>query len=234
MAIVLLCICVVPILLAQGTESPVVKSSCIHVAHESGRYSLSYFGHPCPHLNYTVLPATLYDTLAAWTHNSTHAKTLSLLDAFAINARLASLESSFEKIPAGIGHSLVLWPYKRYKWTKRAGMALAIAKDALGTSSPVVKKMLEDPYLKMGLAQVLTVRVSATKTEPYFDMKDTEEPTDSRRARLVAVFLAAESVFGSERERLAPSLSVEEASMQVPSHAEARRKNLGVFRLTEL
>jgi hypothetical protein len=97
MAIVLLCICVVPILLAQGTESPVVKSSCIHVAHESGRYSLSYFGHPCPHVDYAVLPPTLYDTLAAWTLNSTHAKTLSRLDAFAINARLASLESEFRE-----------------------------------------------------------------------------------------------------------------------------------------
>src|SRR6185295_17020146 len=69
-------------------EKPAV-AACLHLLHDGRKYSLSYSGQTCIHQDHVPLPEELYDALASWAFNASHAKILSEFDRYRVLARLA-------------------------------------------------------------------------------------------------------------------------------------------------
>lgn len=198
---------------ATNTVTP-----CVHLSQGGQNYSVTYFGHKCRHQGYTQLPEGQYDTLASWTFNASYAGFLSQFDRYRILARLATLDSRGAK---GFAHGPCNFgPWADYKWAEHAAQAFYGVSDALG-DAPVVTDSLINPILKLRLAQ--------KDRHMVLEFKDSTKLSDAKRARLVVVFLAAESNFSKQTALSAAPLTLDQAAKAKPKYESARRKTFEEF-----
>jgi len=205
---------------AADVATNTAATPCVHLSRGGQNYSLTYFGQKCRHQGYSQLPEGQYDALASWTFNASHAEILSQFDRYRILARLSTLDSRGEK---GFARGPCNYrPWADYKWAEHAAYAFYGVSDCLG-DAPVVTDSLIKPILKLRLAQ--------KDRHMVLEFKDSTKLSDTKRARLVVVFSAAESNLSKQTALLAVPLTLDQAAKAKPKYESARRKTFGEFRI---
>ncbi len=204
---------------AASTAEPDAAAVCVYLTHHDGvRYALAYAGRRCTRDGYEAVPRDRYDALASWSFNANHAGIISAIDHYRILARLATLDDRSTHGRYNIHSDFKRW--SDYKWADHATFAYLTALDALGRS-PVITGFLEAPLLRLGFA---------TKQNDRIELKQ-RRVSPAEKPHLLRLLATAEAELAKEARMRAVPRTLEEAAREVPSHEEARRRNLGVFRL---
>ena len=194
-------------------------AACIYMTHHGGaQYALAYSGRRCNREGYLTLPRHRYDAVASWSFNALHAGTISALDRYRILARLATLDERSKHGRSNIHDGFKRW--SEYKWADHTTSAYLTAVDALGRAE-VITAFMEIPLLRLGLAARRDERIELEE----------RRISSAQKGDLLELLATAEGELAKYDGMRAVRRSIEEAARAVASHAEARRRNLSVFRL---
>lgn len=219
-SLILMCVALLaePLTVTQAAE-PDAATACVYLTHHDGaRYALAYAGRGCTRDGYPALPRDQYDPVSSWSFNAEHAGIVSALDTYRIRARLATRDERSKHGRYNIHGGFKRW--SEYKWAEHAEFAYLTAIDALGRGSAITQS-LEASLLRLRFA---------TKQDDRLEFEQ-RKLSAAEKADLLVLLATAEAGLAREERMRAVRRTPEQAAREVPGYEEARRRNLGVFRL---
>ncbi len=188
----------------------------VYVVQSSGeRFCLPYFGQQCDRPGFTPLPERLYDPFKNWAWDMAYAGIVGRLLHYQVLARLATLDRRS-------WHGFRFHDPRfssDYKWAEHVTMAHAVLLSF--DSDRAAEDLLARPISQMGLS---------TGHGAGFEVRQRRLSWRQREA-LRALLASAELKLRLEPSMLRTSRTLEEAVMERPDHAAARRRHFTEFGL---